>query len=186
MHNMDDISRPTDPEAFYHFVTSPLPKIHLVMLWERPGILALSGMIEWIWFAPGTRTETQYTVHCLVWQEVRWLVASLPRGKFDSVRSLAKRMGMRVGNGVPTMVFGGKPHYFPGSILPDGKDNMSMFSIENDRGSPIYQNNWRSNEEFRQCETEIVDALVNTCGKLTVAQVVDYLYGDGKFPAPPE
>lgn len=169
--------------TFVEFVTAPLPRIHLVSMADRPGTMIMSAMIEWTWFVPGSSTAHRFELRRVVWEDIPFLVMTFPRKKFPAIRSLAKRLGMRVADGVPTLLDHNGTSHFPGGRLPNYQPNCAMYSLENDSGSPIYQNNRRQLDEFYQCEGELIDALANTGGKLSVEQVVDYLYGNGPFPA---
>jgi hypothetical protein len=183
-----------DTDDFIRFVTEPSGRIHLVMLTTRPGVMALLGAIEWTWFPPGGPRAAQIGVCGLEWEGLAWVIASLPKAKLADVCRMARRLGMRIANGVPTILVPASPgepeshqfpgfaaRYFPGAARPDGSDNMAVHTVENDKDSPVYRNSTRLESEILQCEREAVAAL-NRGMKLSVRQIADYMYGSGPFP----
>jgi hypothetical protein len=109
---------------------------------------------------------------------------------------LAKQLGMRISDGVPTMMRqinpGEKPDgmfdksgifVFPGGHI-NGSDNRSMYTIENDSGSPIYTNSTKTHQDIMSAEHEVNDGFVNGV-EWTPEKIVEYVYGVPNFVADP-
>lgn len=168
-------------------VTKDDGRTFLVAMQGRLGAASLAGAIEWYWYPPNTDRNRLFDIYFTDWEDLRWMVIAFPAGRLDEVKRLAKQLGLRLANGVPTMFsLASKrpsdiiPLFFPGERLPNGRDNMAMMTIENDAGSPVYQNRKRDHDGMLQADFEINDAL-NRGVRLTPAQIADYIYGPG-FP----
>jgi hypothetical protein len=172
---------------------------------SRVGVAALYAAIEWYWYSPATSRNRFYDIYGTDWRGMSWVIVAFPQGRLDAVRRLAKQIGLRVVDGSPVMI--GRDHsslliqvtsrpsqlsdfikrddvpieFFPGTILPNGLDNLSIFTIENDENSPVYKNRQHDDEAMLQATIEINDIL-NKGVKLTPAQIADYIYGSGSFP----
>lgn len=66
--------------------------------------------------------------------------------------------------------------------MPDGRDNMSMFTVENGSGSPIYKGR-RERRDVMQAETEVIDGFVNGV-EWTPEKIAEYIYGVPNFIKP--
>jgi hypothetical protein len=170
--------------------------IHLVTMTTRPGSFALITAIEWFWFSPRKNLNHLFNLTLIKWEGLDWLVVSIPKYKLQEVKKLAKQLGMRIANGVPTMIRyiepGEKPDrtwdgagifIFPGGSV-NGSDNRDMFTIENDSGSPIYSNSERSHQDIKSAEGEVVDGFINGV-EWTPEKIVEYVYGIPNFVADP-
>lgn len=185
-------------------VTRADGRLHLIAYHKRVGVTALTAAIEWYWFKPGTARNRFYDVYGAEWHRMRWIIVSFPAGRLPAVRRLAKQIGLRIADGPPVLmgdersllnIQAASPpsrltefiqqdipmEFFPGTLLPDGKENGALFTIENDRGSPVYKNQARDEDAMRQASGEIC-ALLNQGVKLTPLQIADYIYGSGSFP----
>ncbi len=171
--------------------------IHLVSMSTRPGSFALISAIEWFWFSPKKDLNHLFNLTIVRWEGLDWLVASIPKHKLKDVKQLAKQLGMRIADGVPTLIRciepGEKPDktydgagifIFPGGNLNNGSSNKDMFTIENDTGSPIYTNSKKDHQDIKSAEGEIVDGFINGV-EWTPEKIVEYIYGVPNFVADP-
>lgn len=170
--------------------------VHLVSMVTRPGSYALITSIEWFWFSPKKDLNHLFNLTIVEWEELKWLVTSIPRFKLKAAKKLAKQLGMRIADGAPMVMRlstpGDKPDrnldgvgmfIFPGGII-NGIDNKDMFTIENDNGSPIYSNCQKSHQDIRSAENEINDGFINGI-EWTPEQIVEYIYGVPNFVTSP-
>jgi hypothetical protein len=190
---------PLTAEEVIQVVTRRDGRVFLIGMTQRVGLTAFIAAIEWYWYTPGTPRNRFFDVYFTEWEDIHYVIAAFPIGRLDAARRLAKQLGLRIGNGVPTMVQvagagvsgstgyppghpleGLIPTFFPGGVLPNGRDNTAMFTVENDKGSPVYRNRIRENDGMLRAGHEINEAL-NRGVRLTPAQIADYIYGPG-FP----
>lgn len=172
--------------------------VHLVSMLERPGSLALISSIEWFWFSPKKSLNHLINMAIVKWEDINWVVTSFPEHKLQDAKQLAKQLGMRIADGVPTIIRHVKPgenpdkkfssemgaFIFPGGII-NGLDNKNMFTIENDSDSPIYANSERTNKDIMSAEKEIVTGFVNGV-EWTPEKIVEYIYGIPNFVSNPK
>lgn len=166
-------------ELVFH-VTRDDGRVFLVSMGNRVAAPALVAAIEWYWYAPGTPRNRFFDTWFVMWQEMAWYVCAFPIGRFAAVKSLARRLGLRIADGTPLLMQASGESWFPGARLPDGRSNRSMFTVENDTGSPIYRNSRRDNAAMLQASIEI-NTTLNRGVRLSAAQIADYIYGPG-FP----
>lgn len=190
---------PLTASEIIEIVTRRDGRVFLVGMAQRIGLSAFFAAIEWYWYTPHSPRNRFFDVYVTEWEDIDYVIAAFPIGRLDAARRLAKQLGLRIGNGVPTMVQvagagvsgsnryppghpleGFIPTFFPGGVLQNGRYNTAMFTVENDRGSPVYKNRVRENNGLLQATHEINEAL-NRGVRLTPPQIADYIYGPG-FP----
>jgi hypothetical protein len=170
--------------------------IHLVTMTTRPGSFAFITAIEWFWFSPRKDLNHLFNLTVVRWEGLDWLVVSIPKDKLPDVKKLAEQLGMRVADGVPSIIRHTEPDekpdrtydgagvfIFPGGAV-NGKDNKDMFTIENNHGSPIYTNCKKTHQDIRSAENEVNDGFVNGVA-WTPEKIVEYVYGVPNFVANP-
>jgi len=179
-------------------------RVYVVSHSERVAVAALCAAIEHYWYHPGTSRNRFYDLYGTEWRRLCWLIMAFPLGRLDEVRRLAKQLGLRVVDGSPaiigqengqvvmqvtarpsrlmTLIEPGVPvEFFPGTMLPSGTENLSIFTIENDKNSPVYKARRHDTEAMLQASEEI-NEILNKGVNLTPAQIADYIYGSGAFP----
>lgn len=172
---------------------------HLAFTSERPGAVAFITCCEWYWYTPDTPRNRFFHLNVMTWEAMVWAVASFPAARLPAARKLASQLGMRLADGVPTLLIaaraasvtvsarpsraaelraaGMEPRFFPGAALADGRDNRAAWHIENDRGSPVYLNRRRLDEEVKAAEGEIQEVFKRG-HRPTPREVADYVWGD--------
>jgi hypothetical protein len=179
-------------------------RVHIATNTVRIGAAALFAAVEWYWYQPGTPRNRLFDVSCCEWRGMNWAVMSFPSGRLQAVQRLAKQIGLRIADGPPIVIGreGGfaviqatsRPsnleHYrrqgvpidvFPGGVLRDGRDNLSIFNVEYDKGNPSYESKRQHEEGMHTAGLEVNEAL-NRGVRLTPLQIADYIYGSGDFP----
>jgi hypothetical protein len=158
--------------------------VHLVGLLRRPGVRSLSACIEYHWYPPGTARNDRFKVHLMRWSGLDWLVASFPAARRKPTEQLARRLGMRLVDGVPSLIADGRVTMFPGARHQD-RDNQAMRTIENDPRSPLYSMRRRDDAGLLAAEEEIIE-LFERGQRPTARQVADYLWGTAADRFTPE
>lgn len=189
----NSFSRAVTMEETVTFLTTRPDLAHLVTMAVRPGVKVLFGCIEWQWYSPHTDRNRFFHMNVIQWQDIPWLVCSFPNGRLPAVRGLARHLGLRIADGVPTLIEPAGPgdreiiregfprgltaRHFPGGVLPQGGDNRSMWNIENDSSSPLHTGRLKlTREEGEKREMAVIDAFVE--GKRPrVQDIHDYIYG---------
>ena len=179
-------------------------RVHIAAHMDRIGAAALFAAVEWYWYAPNTSRNRFYDISLCEWRDMRWAVMSFPAGRLHAVQRLAKQIGLRIADGPPIMLgrAGGvaviqatsRPSrlsdfrqqgvpidIFPGGVLPDGRDNLSIFTVEYDKGNPAYETKRQNETGMHEAGLEVNEAL-NRGVRLTPLQIADYIYGSGDFP----
>lgn len=179
-------------------------RVHIATNILRVGGAALFAAVEWYWYQPGTSRNRLYDVACCEWRNLHWAVMSFPNGRLHAVERLAKQIGLRIAVGPPIMMGtegsramiqatsrpsrldeyrrqGIAIEIFPGGMLPDGRDNLAIFTVEYDKDNPTYENKRQNEEGMHEAGLEINEVL-NRGVRLTPYQIADYIYGSGDFP----
>lgn len=102
----------------------------------RPGIQIFCAILEYKYFPPQTEKNKDFIFQIIKWgvEEIKMLyaIASIPVEKKAYAEAVAKVTGMRIANGVPTLLDHKGQHRFP-------VDVPNAFTIENEPGHPIYK-----------------------------------------------
>lgn len=109
-------------------------------LW-RPGVQSFMSDIEMLDFPWGTPENDLFEVFMVHWPEdedLQFLVIGVPKDYRPKAEALAKKHGLRIANGLPTIIKaepGGKSitQFFPA-------DHDHVFTLENTEGHPVYKN----------------------------------------------
>ena len=98
----------------------------------RPGIGDCIRTLELSHYAPGTRRNDLFFLRFIEWGHMGWFIVSIPKIESAFMVSASTAHGLRVANGIPTMLSGGHKERFP--II--GKN---VFTLENVRSHPVYK-----------------------------------------------
>ncbi len=122
------------PPDYQRFFASP-GFIHYTGMLNppRPGVEDCIQMLEQSYYKPGTDRNHLFIMRVLEWQDMLWVIVSIPIGEKAHMERVAQVNGLRVANGVPTMLSGDGVHRFPVS-------NDRVFTLENISGHPVYTN----------------------------------------------
>lgn len=121
------------PTDFQRFFANP-GYIHYAGMLQppRPGVSDCIQMLEHTHYKPGTNRNHLFMMRLLDWQDMLWVIISIPIAEKVNMERVAQVNGLRVANGVPTMFAGGDVHHFPVS-------NDRIFTLENVSGHPVYR-----------------------------------------------
>lgn len=121
-------------EELQKFVANP-DFIHYVGMLNppRPGLTDCMQTLEFKYFRPGTPRNELFNVRILEWEEIQWVIVSIPIKEKHLMERAAQVNRLRVADGVPTVFSGRGANQFPIS-------NERVFTLENIPGHPIYTN----------------------------------------------
>jgi hypothetical protein len=121
-----------DDPHFIHYLGMLIP--------PRPGVADCISLLENTYFKPGTTRNDLFVMRIIEWEELTWVMVSIPISDKGLMEKAAQVSGLRVADGVPTMLQGGGVSHFPVS-------NERVFTLENCSGHPVYQNRHLSHGE---------------------------------------
>jgi hypothetical protein len=110
----------------------------------RPGALRFMHELEHTFFPPGTELNMKYSLIYVNWSQMMWIGVRIPLEMRTCADVTARRTGMRVANGVPTMIGGGGIIQFP-------LNGPHVYTLENESGSKVYDGQ-NAAEEMRKDE----------------------------------
>ena len=138
-YNEIDIEWFKDPKNI-HYICMTVP--------PRPGCHLFCTILEYKFYPPNTDKNKEFILQIIKWKvdgmEMIYTIVSIPEKEKAYAEAVAKMVGMRIANGVPTMLGGGKPHFFPINV-------PNAFTIENEPGHPIYSSSHHS-QAFEKIE----------------------------------
>ena len=80
---------------------------HLVGLSVRPNVQFFFVMLEYTHFTPGTPSNSLFDYTMAKWEEMVFFIGSFPRSYVDHALAIARKLGLRFADGVPTLIEGG-------------------------------------------------------------------------------
>jgi hypothetical protein len=129
-----------DPSRI-HYICMTMP--------PRPGCQLFCSILEYKFYPPTTDKNKLFILQVMKWEEMVYTVISIPIKDKAYAEAVAKTCGMRIANGVPTLLSQDKPKFFPINV-----DNA--FTIENDPEHPIYKSPQHS-QAFLQVEAQLCE-----------------------------
>ncbi len=99
----------------------------------RPGVLDCIVLLEHRDYVPDTPRNELFIMRILNWQGMKWVLVSIPLTEKHLMEKAADECGLRVANGIPTMISGTGTHFFPAN-------SGNVFTLENKPGHPVYRN----------------------------------------------
>ena len=112
-------------EHLVHFVGMLMP--------PRPGVMECIDSIEQKHFKPGTLRNELFLMRIIDWSDIVWIMISIPIKDKNLAEAVSKECGLRIADGVPTVIDGKSIQTFPGN-------NERVFTFENEHGHPVYRN----------------------------------------------
>lgn len=140
-------------ESLKKFVSDP-KYIHYVGIINppRPGVRLCALKLEHTYFIPGTPSNDEFLLRVLEWCGVVWIIISIPKNKSSFMEKVAAECGLRIANGIPTLIGGGATDSFP-------VNNDNVFTLENASGHPIYSNDFAKLEQILGEEEAEMEAI---------------------------
>ncbi|MFC1594805.1 hypothetical protein ACFL3E_00035 [Patescibacteria group bacterium] len=149
-HETDDEVRAfvSDPK-YTHFVGMLEP--------PRPGVIECITALELTHYKPDTPRNDDFHLRIINWSDIAWILVSIPTNEVCLMESTADACGLRIANGVPTMISQGEFSQFPAN-------NERVFTLENKPGHPVYRNDPAITVALREGEREAVERIRNKGG----------------------
>lgn len=83
-------------------------RVALVMMANRIGVQSFVTFLEYTYFRPGTPMNSHFRFAIVKWEELKWFVVIIHKKHLQKADDLAKLLGLRRADGVPTMIHAGK------------------------------------------------------------------------------
>lgn len=106
--------------------------ITYVAMSERPGVSLFSVLLEHTFYKPGTSDNEKFIMHLIKWERILWFVITIPAIEKNRAEVVAKKSGIRIADGVPSMITSKGVAQFP-------LDMKNVFTLENEPGHPMYK-----------------------------------------------
>lgn len=102
----------------------------------RPGVSDCLQTLEYTHYPPDTKRNELFILVLLKWQEMDWVIASIPSSDHFHMTSAARAHGLCVVRGKPVVLTGTGTHTFP-------IDARRVYTFENTPNHPVYRNQRR-------------------------------------------
>jgi hypothetical protein len=112
---------------------------HLAVVthWQRPGASNFIVTLEHDHYEPATKRNALMRIFTSLWLDTLWGVVLVPWNERELVKRHAKRCGLKLADGVPTLITVEQGRATP-EFFPTG-DHPHIFTLENRKGSPVYE-----------------------------------------------
>ena len=118
--------------------------LYITAMALRPGALRFYHELEHTFFPPRSPLNMEFSAFHMLWQDMYWIGCRIPIQKRDCAEIIARKTGMHIADGIPTIVTGGSFAKFP-------LDGPTVFTLENAKGSKVYEG-MAAAEEMRKDE----------------------------------
>ena len=105
---------------------------HFACMAQRPGLDDCLTDLEERHYTPGTERNDLYHLRVVKWQGLHWILVSIPSGDKLLMERTATAHGLRVADGVPTLISSDGMERFPAS-------GRNVYSLENLASHPVYR-----------------------------------------------
>jgi hypothetical protein len=133
----EELRRFSSDERFIHFVGMAKPR--------RPGVNLFAIKLEHWYFPPDTEKNNDFILHIIEWQNMTWMVISIPREYMDLAKKIAAKSGLRIADGIPTIITSKRIQPFP-------MDSDNVFTLENVSEHAVYGSGFVAIEKLLACE----------------------------------
>lgn len=113
-----------DPE-YIHFIGMIYPR--------RPGVMLCTIRMEHEHYKPGTDSNKNFHIRMINWENTEWMIVSIPKKDCGLMKKMAKECGLRIADGVPTIIGGDTKQITQFPI-----NNKNVFTFENASDSGVY------------------------------------------------
>jgi len=142
----EELRRFSNDERFIHFVSMSTPR--------RPGVMLFAVKLEHWHFPPDTEKNDDFVLHVIEWQNMLWMVVSIPRQYMNLAKKIAAESGLRIADGIPTIIT-------PGGTQPFPIDSDNVFTLENVPGHAIYEHEFGEIEKLLAQENEEITEILD-------------------------
>jgi len=128
---MTDVrTAPVTDEGLRDFCSDPR-WLHFACLMMRPGIRECMSTLEFTHYPPGTPRNDLFNIHIVHFADLPWVLISIPREEKEFMERAAAASGMRIAEGIPTLLSPKGVELFPVA-------GAHIFTLENVKGHPVY------------------------------------------------
>lgn len=104
-----------------------------LMFPPRPGVMLFSTLLEYTFFPPSDPSRNKlFNISIFKWEEMVWSVISIPKEFEAHAKACVNKAGLRIADGVPTMLGAGGPKRFT-------IDVPNLWTLENESNHPVYK-----------------------------------------------
>ena len=122
----EEIQRLARDERLVHFAGTIIP--------PRVGVRLFVVKLEYFYFEPGTPRNDEFIFHVINWQDMNWVVVSIPKEYMELAKKVATEVGLRIADGVPHVITARQVYVFP-------MNTENVFTLENVSGHEVYNGN---------------------------------------------
>lgn len=108
--------------------------IHFTGLFNRDGVQPFVEFIEHEYYKPFTNRNPLFHFRVIEWEDMTFVFMSIPVMERHYIDNNASKFGLRIADGVPTLISGTSTKIFPAN-------NERVYTFENVSGHPTYENN---------------------------------------------
>ncbi len=103
-----------DYSSQMRFPTYRSDRFYVAVLSGRWGGAAFNHFVEYTIFKPNTAANSLFNCYCVRWQDLTYYIAEVPLEYQETLKKMARVIGMKICDGIPTYLSGGvNPEYFP-------------------------------------------------------------------------
>ena len=133
-------------ESFIHYIGMMIP--------HRPGVKECITALENRYYKPGTDRNELFIMRIIKFCNILWCIISIPIHEKQLMEEVVKECGLRIADGVPTMIGDGGMVKFP-------VDNKRVFTLENEKDHPVYRNDPVVNNALLEQERDSISKIQN-------------------------
>lgn len=141
-----DIDKFFDDQKYIHYIGMISP--------PRPGVALCLTELEHTHYPPGSPKNDNFLLRILKWSEMVWVVVSIPISDKHLMEEVASKCGLRIANGVPTILSSSGDEQFP-------VNNERVFTLENKSGHPAYHNDPQVDKTIKEAELSEIEKIDN-------------------------
>lgn len=138
-------------------------RFHICGDMNRIGVSLFMTKLEYTHYPPRSGKNHLFEFRILKWPDdfpMYWVIASIPIEDREMAELLIPECGLRLANGIPMMLGGGKELVFPMS-------GDRVWCLENSSGHPIYNNNQAEIKKLKaEQDAEVEKILRNDVAKM--------------------
>lgn len=155
-------------------------RLHLIVDMNRIGGKLFNVKMEYTYFAPRSGKNYLYEMVLIKWPDVSvgfqflWAIASFPIEFRPQAEALAKECGLRIANGIPTIIDADGAHHFP-------LDGGTVFTLENITGHQVYKNDPDNQKRLREEESAACDAIISADRKKLHEEMAEQGYSEEQY-----
>lgn len=126
-------------------------KIGFILMYapRRIGVISFATFLEYRHFKPGTPANDQFEMALVKWEQMNFAIVVIPRIHRNQAQWILKQLGLRLADGVPTVIESSGVKHFP-------IDLPNVFTVENIEGHFAYKNSADLTRTAQDFEDEAV------------------------------